>query len=73
MSSSLLSLPDSMLREIFEYAIDSYTTENRERYTLICKQLYLLFKIIIKDQVDKFKRNPILQVSRSQVVIEYRR
>ena len=60
MTTSLLSLPDIMLREIFEYAIDSYTTETRERYTLICKQLYLMFKIIIKDQVDRFKRNSIL-------------
>ena len=60
MTTSLLSLPHVLLREIFEYAIDSYTTENRERYTLICNQLYLIFKIIIKDQVDRFKRNPVL-------------
>ena len=60
MTTSLLSLPHVLLREILEYAIESYTTENRERYTLICKQLYLIFKIIIKNQVDKFKRNPVL-------------
>ena len=60
MTTSLSSLPHVLLREIFEYTIDSYTTENRERYTLLCKQLYLIFKIIIKNQVDKFKGNPVL-------------
>lgn len=60
MSKSLLELPDVIIREIFEYAIDAYTAENVKIYTNICMQIYKLFKVIIQDQVERFKRNPFL-------------
>lgn len=52
------SLPDAVIRTIFEYAIDSYSTNNRLIYTLISQKMRLLFKEIIKFQVAKFRADP---------------
>ena len=60
MSKPLLQLPNEDLREILEFAIDAYTAENLKVYTQICKKIYILFKVIIQDQVERFFANPLL-------------
>ena len=60
MSKQLLQLPNDILRQILEFAIDAYTAENVKVYTQICRQIYILFKVIVQVQVERFFANPFL-------------